>query len=79
MSQANITWLLHYRAKSKKEPIAVVKTVGGVCNFLGSVPSQQKFEVMDRPVLQPRVTAQVYLESKGKHIFEVRGWADPEM
>ena len=25
----------------------------GVCNFLGSVSSQQKFEVMDGPVLQP--------------------------
>ena len=27
----------------------------GVCNFLGSVLSQQKFEVMDGPVLQTRV------------------------
>ena len=25
--------------------------VGGVCNFLGSVSSQQKFEAMDGPVL----------------------------
>ena len=29
--------------------------LGGVCNFLGSVSLQQKFEVMDGPVLQPRV------------------------
>ena len=27
----------------------------GVCNFLGFVSLQQKFEVMDRPVLQPHV------------------------
>ena len=58
MSQANIIWLLQYR-----EPITVVKTVGDVCNFLGFVPSQQKFEVTDGAVLQPRVTAQFYLES----------------
>ena len=55
----------------------------GVCNFLGSVSSQQKFEVTDGPVLQTRVissdgpvlylrvTAQFYLESKGKYILEV--------
>ena len=30
-------------------------SVGGVCNFLGSFSLQQKFEVMDRPVLQPHV------------------------
>ena len=28
-------------------------TVGGVCNFLGSVSSQQKFEARDKPTLQP--------------------------
>ena len=31
------------------------RTVGGVCNFLGFVLSQQKFEAMDGPVLQPHV------------------------
>ena len=47
----------------------------GVCNFLGSVSSQQKLEVtdfealrlsqlLDRSVLQLRVTAQFYLENK---------------
>ena len=52
-------------------------TVRGVCNFLGSVSSQQKFEVTDvkalcvsqlsdRSVLHLRVTAQFYLENKGK-------------
>ena len=46
-------------------------TVGGVCNFLGSVSSQQKYEVMDEPVLQLQVTAQFYLESKRKYILEV--------
>ena len=29
----------------------------GVCNFLSSVLSKQKFEAMDGPVLQLRVTA----------------------
>ena len=29
-----------------------IGVVGGVCNFLSSVSLQQKFEVMDRPVLQ---------------------------
>ena len=43
-----------------------IPTVGGVCNFLGSVSSQQKFEATDGPVLQLPVTAQFYLESKGK-------------
>lgn len=56
-----------------------------MCNFLGSVLSQQKFETMDRPALQLlgrpvsqlsdgpglqlRVTAQFYLENKGKYIL----------
>ena len=50
----------------------------GVCNFLGSVSLQQKFEVMGGPalqlldglVLQLHATAQFYLESKGKYILE---------
>ena len=56
--------------------------VGGVCNFLGFVSWQQKFEVTagsvfqpqphvissDGPVSQPRVTAQFYLESKEENI-----------
>ena len=33
--------------------------VGGVCNFLGSVLLQQKFALMDGPVLQPHVTSSV--------------------
>ena len=61
--------------------------VKGVRNFLGSVSSQQKFEAMDGQVLQPsdgpvlepsngpmlqfHVTAQFYLESKGKCTLEV--------
>ena len=48
--------------------------VAGVCNFLGSVSSQQKSEardqLLDGPVLQLRVTAQFYLENKGKYILE---------
>ena len=53
--------------------------VRGVCNFLGSVSLKQKFEATDRPalqlsdgpLLQLHVTAQFYLESKGKYILEV--------
>ena len=36
----------------------------GVCNFLSSVSLQQKFEPMDQ--CKSSVTAQFYLESKGK-------------
>ena len=52
--------------------------VGGVCNFLGSVSSQQKLEATDGPALQPldgpvlqhHVISQLYLGSKGKSILE---------
>ena len=50
--------------------------VGGVCNFLSSVSLQQKFAVMDGPVLQLYVSAQFYLESKGKYILEAWGRVD---
>ena len=65
-----------------------------MCNFLNSVSSQWKFAVMDlhyspptgqrytsqtdRPVLQLHVTAQFYLENKGKYILKVWGHADPK-
>ena len=49
-----------------------------VCNFLGFVSLQQKFEMMDRPVLQFRVTAQFYLTSKGKWVLKAWGRADPK-
>ena len=52
--------------------------VRGVCNFLGSLSPQQKFEATDRPVLQLRVIAQFYLAGKGKYILEACGWADPK-
>ena len=54
------------------------RSVRGVCNFLGSVSWQQKFEVMDGPVLQVHVTAQFYLESKGKYSFQAWGHANPK-
>ena len=59
--------------------------VSGVCNFLDSVLSQQKFEVTDGPLLQLHVIssdgpvlqlcvkAPFYLESKGKYILKVWG------
>ena len=49
-----------------------------VCNFLGSVLSQQQLDVVDGPVLQLRVTAQFYLESKGKYILKAWGRANPK-
>ena len=52
--------------------------VGGVCNFLSSVSLQQKFAVMDGPVLQLYVSAQFYLESKGKYILKAWGQTDPK-
>ena len=55
--------------RTKEGPRTTIN-VGGVCNFLGSVLSQQKFEAMAGPVLQLHVTAQFYLESKGKYILE---------
>lgn len=53
-------WLLQHRAKSKKEPITMVKTVGSVCNFLGS-SHHNKTLVMRRTSVTARVTAQFYL------------------
>ena len=49
--------------------------VRGVCNFLGSVSSQEKFEATDVEALSASqlldsVTAQFYLENKGKYILE---------
>ena len=49
--------------------------VRGVCNFLGSVSSQPKFEAMDVKALgvselSDSFTAQFYLENKGKHILK---------
>ena len=35
------------------DPTDIGNYDGGVCNFLGSVSLQQKFEWMDGPVLQP--------------------------
>ena len=52
--------------------------VKGVCNFLGSVSPQQKFEATDASVLLPCVIAQFYLESKGKYILEAWGQVDPK-
>ena len=59
--------------------------VRGICNFLGSVSLQQKkwsdgpaLQPSDEPVLKLYVTAQFYLESKGKHILEAWGHADPK-
>ena len=69
-------------ARIRQTQVQRVTFVGGVCNFLGSVSSQQKFEVTDQcysPWMdQCCVTAQFYLESKGKYIVEEWGHADPK-
>ena len=57
--------------------------VAGVCNFLGCVTTKiwsdgRALQLSDGPVLQLRVTAQFYLEDKGKYTLEVWGHADPK-
>ena len=63
------------------------RSVRGVCNFLGSVSSQQNFEATDVKALgasqlSDRVTAQCYcsvlLKNKGKYVLKVWGHADPK-
>ena len=44
-----------------------------------SPPTGQRYTSQtDRPVLQLHVTAQFYLENKGKYILEARGHANPK-
>ena len=72
----------------------MIEAARGVCNFLSSVSSQQKFEVTELKALgvsqlskgpclsswtdcvtalrQISVTAQFFLENKGKYILEAR-------
>ena len=62
--------------------------MSGECNFLDSVLSQQRFEVMDIKALSASQlldspccssqTDQFYLENKGKYILEAWGHADPK-
>ena len=66
-------WLLPHRGPAKIVSVRLNPSHGtifvrGVCDFLSSVSSQQKFEVMEGPVLEHRVIAQFYLENKGKYI-----------
>ena len=61
--------------RERQIPHAIVR---GVCNLLGSISLQQKCEAMDGPVLHLCVTAQFYLESKGKYILEAWGHANPK-
>ena len=72
MDPGTIQW-----SQSERERHIPYDIVRGVCNFLGSISLQQKFEVMDGPVLQLHVTAQIYLESKEKYILKAWGHADP--
>ena len=61
--------------RERQIPHAIVR---GVCNLLGSISLQQKCEAMDGPVLHLCVTAQFYLESKGKYILEAWGHPNPK-
>ena len=58
-------------APNRRQQLMIHRNVMGVCNFLGSISSQQKFEAMDVKALgqtmsQHLVTAQFYLENKRK-------------
>ena len=74
----------------------MIEALRGVCNFLSSVSSQQKFEVTELKALgvsqfsngpclsswtdcvtalgQISVTAQFFVENKGKYILEAQNW-----
>ena len=64
-SWTSVTWLLPHRGQLEIVSARLnlrnitIDTVG-VCDLLGSVSLQQKFEVMDRPVLWLHVTVQFY-------------------
>ena len=47
--------------------ISLIGYVGGVCNFFSSVSPQQKFEVMDRPVLQLSCIWQAEEDTSSRH------------
>ena len=53
--------------------VILLGCVRGVCNFLGSVSPQQKFEAMDRPLLQLGDTAWFHLASKRKPSLKREG------
>ena len=59
--------------------MTVIYPVKEVCNFLGSVSAQQKFERMACQALgQISVTAQLCLEDKGHYILKAGEHADPK-
>ena len=65
------------------QPWILIGSVRRLCNFLGSVSSQPKFEVIDVKALgvsqlSDSFTAEFYLENKGKHILKAWEHADPK-
>ena len=70
------TWLLPCGGRPKVVSVRLnprnsTINVQGACNVFCSVLPLQKFEATDNgPVLQPCVTAQFRLESKGNYILE---------
>ena len=71
-------WLLPHRGPAKIVSVRLNPSHGTifvrvVCDFLSSVSSQQKFEVMEGPVLELHVIAQFYLENEGKYILKLGG------
>ena len=47
--------------------MSLIGCVGGICNFLSSVSPQQKFEVMDRPVVQLSYIWQAEENTSSRH------------
>ena len=86
LKEENVKFGLNSHFKKLRSWYLVPSLCWGICNFLSSVSSQQKFEATDRSVLQPSdrpvlhlsVIAQFYLESKGKYILEAWGHAHPK-
>ena len=56
-------------------PSHSTRDVAGMCNFLGSVSPQQRFEMVDQ--CYSSVTAEFYLASKAKYTLKAWRQADP--
>ena len=74
----NQKFILKLQKQNKKDNV-IHSTVRGVCNFLGSVSLQQKFEAMDGPVLQLHVTAQVFQKAKENTSLRLEGGTTQKM
>ena len=64
-------------SSQQKFEVTAVKTLGG-SQLVSQLLDRSVLQISDRSVLQLRVTAQFYLENKGKYILEAWGHADPK-